>query len=200
MTTAPGGTPPVFADRLLVMPAEPRTFAELHDRLRALPQSPRDHGRLRFIVCRHAPGNHESLPRVELSREHGVPGDSWNRDIPLNPEAQLAVMNVHIATLIANGQPLTTPGDNLFVDLDISTANLPTGTRLRVGGALLEVTPKPHNGCAKFAARFGRDALRFVNDAPTRHLNLRGIYWRVIESGEAAVECPITVLSRPEPA
>ena len=77
-------------------------------------------------------------------------------------------MRHDVAALIANGQPLTLFGDNLFVDLDISTANLPSGTRLRVGEALVEVTPKPHNGCSKFEGRFGADALRFVAPAPTR--------------------------------
>jgi hypothetical protein len=174
-----------------------RTLADLRARLVSLPASPRDRGHLRLIVCRHAPGNHEALERVELSPAHGVPGDSWNRDLPLNPDAQLAVMNIHVAALIANGQALTIPGDNLFVDLDISQGNLPAGTRLRVAGALLEVTAKPHNGCAKFAARFGHGALRFVNDAATRHLNLRGVYWRVVEAGEVAIHSPIEVLSRP---
>ena len=99
--------------------------------------------------------------------------------------------------LIANGQPLTLFGDNLFVELDISAANLPVGTRIRVGEALLEVTPKPHNGCLKFKGRFGQDALRFVQATPTRDQNLRGIYWKVVEPGEIAVGAAIVVLERP---
>ena len=116
--------------------------------------------------------------------------------MPRKPEAQLAVMRRDVAELIANGQPLTVFGDNLFVDLDISVANLPVGTRLRVGGAIVEVTPLPHNGCAKFKGRFGSDAHRFVNSQPTRDQNLRGVYWRVIEPGEAAVGAQIQVLER----
>jgi MOSC domain-containing protein YiiM len=87
-------------------------------------------------------------------------------------------------------------GDNLFVDLDISASNLPLGTRLRVGQALVEVTPKPHNGCLKFKERFGQDALRWVNAKPTRDQNLRGLYWKVIDAGEAAVGDPIELVSR----
>jgi len=170
--------------------------AELEARLRALPGAPKDSGRLALIVCRSAEGVRETPERLHLSAEDGVPGDSWGRRTPRRAESQLAVMRHDVAELIANGQPLTTFGDNLFVDLDISAANLPVGSRLRVGGAIVEVTPLPHDGCAKFKGRFGPDALRFVNAKPTRDQNLRGIYWRVVESGEVAVGAPIQVLAR----
>jgi MOSC domain-containing protein YiiM len=93
--------------------------------------------------------------------------------------------------------PCRYSGCSLVVELDISAANLPVGTRLRVGEAIVEVKSKPHNGCHKFARRFGGDALRFVNAAATRHHNLRGIYWQVIEAGEAGAGAVIQVLSRP---
>lgn len=175
-----------------------RSPAELEEGFRALPQLPTDSGRLRLIVCRRAPGIHEALASVHLTPAQGVPGDEWNRRTPRNPEAQLTVIRRDVATLIAHGQPLTVSGDNLIVDLDISAANLPVGTRLRVGGAVVEVTPKPHNGCHKFQGRFGQDVLRFVQAPATRPLNLRGIYWRVIEEGEAKVDAPVLVLSRPD--
>ena len=133
---------------------------------------------------------------MRLAPDAGVPGDGWARRPPRDPEAELAVMRRDVAELIANGQPITLFGDNLFVDLDISAANLPCGTRLRVGEAVVEVTAKPHNGCVKFRGRFGGDALRFVQAPPTRHLNLRGIYWRVVEAGEVAAGASIAVLSR----
>jgi len=173
-----------------------RPLAELDAGLRALPVLPRDAGRLTLIVRRRADGVRETPERTLLSHEEGVPGDGWSRRPPRDPEAQLAVMCSDVARLIANGQPLTTFGDNLFVDLDLSAANLPTGTRLRVGPAILCVTPKPHNGCLKFKARFGQDALRFVQQPPTRDRNLRGIYWKVAEPGEVRVGDPIEVLSR----
>ena len=175
-------------------------FAELEARLGALGGAPKDSGRLALIVCRTGEGIRETPQRIHLTAEEGVPGDSWGRRTPRRPEAQLAVMRRDVAELIANGQPLTVFGDNLFVDLDISMANLPVGSRLRVGGAIVEVTPLPHDGCAKFKGRFGTDALRFVNAKPTRDQNLRGIYWTVIESGEVAVAAPIEVLSRAQGA
>jgi hypothetical protein len=181
-------------------PARHLAIAALQAGFAALGDLPKTHGRVTLIVRRTADGTRETPERIDLTREEGVPGDDWTRRPPRDPEAQLAVMCHRVAELIGNGQPLTVFGDNLFVDLDLSIANLPTGTRLRVGGALVEVTPKPHNGCSKFHARFGSDALRFVQAKPTRSLNLRGIYWKVIEPGAVAVGAPIDVLAKPENA
>lgn len=178
-------------------PTRHRPLADLEAGLRALPAAPSDTGRVALIVRRRPDGVRETPARVRLSPAEGVSGDGWNRRPPRDPEAELAVMRRDVAELIANGQPLTLFGDNLFVDLDISTANLPLGTRLRVGEAVVELTAKPHNGCYKFKGRFGEDALFFVQAKPTRDQNLRGIYWKVIEAGEVAVGDPIRVLSRP---
>ena len=98
---------------------------------------------------------------------------------------------------MATSPGVTTFGDNLFVELDLSAANLPTGTRLAVGEAIVEVTPKPHNGCSKFDARFGNDALRFVQAPATRPENRRGIDWKVVTAGEVAVGDAVRVLLRP---
>jgi hypothetical protein len=174
-----------------------RDLAELEASLLALPQAPRESGRLAFLVRRRPDGVRETPERVHLAPDEGMPGDGWNRRPPRDPEAQLAVMRCDVAALIANGQPLTIFGDNLFVDLDISAASLPVGTRLRVGTAVVVVTPKPHNGCVKFKGRFGDDALRFVQAPATRDQNRRGIYWKVVEPGDAYVGSPIEVLSRP---
>jgi MOSC domain-containing protein YiiM len=170
---------------------------ELQSGFNELRSAPQDSGHLILIVSRRADGVRETPGRIELSPEGGVPADRWGRRQPLNPEAQISVMRCDVAGLIANGQPLTVFGDNFFVDLDISAANLPVGSRLSVGKALLEVTPKPHNGCIKFKGRFGGDALHFVNAARTRDHNLRGVYWKVVQAGEASVGAPIRVLARP---
>lgn len=171
-------------------------LADLEARLHALPEAPRDSGILVLIVCRQFEGPRQTPPRVRLTPEEGVPGDRWSLRLPQDSGSQLAVMRRDVAELIANGQPLTVFGDNLFVDFDISNANLPVGTRLRVGEALVEVSPKLHNGCVKFKGRFGEDALTFVNAKPTRDQNRRGIYWKVVEAGEASVGSAIQVLSR----
>jgi MOSC domain-containing protein YiiM len=174
-----------------------RPLAELEAGLLALPSAPRDRGRLAMIVRRRPDGVRELPERVRLTPEEGVPGDGWSRRPPRDPEAQLAVMRRDVALLIAHGQALGLFGDNLFVELDLSEANLPAGSRLRIGEALVEVTAKPHNGCRKFHGRFGTDALRFVKAQPTRSQNLRGVYWKVALAGEVRVGSRIEVVSRP---
>jgi MOSC domain-containing protein YiiM len=157
---------------------------------------PRDVGTLALVVSRGDDGARATPQRVRLGVETGVPGDAWARDCPEKTDAQITVMRVDVARLFANGQDLALFGDNLLVDLDLSTRNLPTGSRLRCGGAVLEVTPEPHTGCLKFRQRVGGDALRLTADARLRDLRLRGIYVKVIEPGEVAVGDRIEVLSR----
>jgi MOSC domain-containing protein YiiM len=179
------------------MNAPHRSLVELESGLQMLPRLSGHTGRLVLIARRHADGSREAPQSVQLTPETGIPGEKWGRQRKRNPEQQLAVMRRDVAELIANGQPLTAFGDNLFVDLDISAANLPAGTRLRVGDAVVEVTAYPHNGCETFKKRFGIDAFRFVNAPPTRDQNLRGVYWKVIEAGEVNVGAAIEVTYRP---
>jgi MOSC domain-containing protein YiiM len=162
--------------------------------------APTDAGRIVLIVRRAAGGVRETPGHASFTPEGGLVGDAWGRQRSPALEAQLAVMQSNVAHLIANGQPLTLFGDNLIVDLDLSAANLPPGSRLRAGTVLLEVTPEPHDGCSKFRGRFGLGALRFVSNRDQRHLNLRGIYMKVIDGGVIALGDAITVISRPHPA
>ena len=145
-------------------------------------------------------GRREVLPEVTLTQNAGVPGDAWGRAAERNGNAQITVMQRNVAEMIANGQPVPLLGDNLFLDLDLSAGNLPPGSRVRVGKAILEVTPKAHNGCRKFQARFGDDALRLVSKPDLRHRNLRGIYMRVVQDGPVQPGDPVEVLSRTLPA
>lgn len=174
------------------------SLRELRHRWQALPPASTQAGVLRAIVRRLADGSRERLQQGVLSSQEGLQGDGWARRPPRDPEAQLAVMAYPVATLIANGQPLTVFGDNLFVDLDITMTNLPTGSRLRVGAAEVVVTPKPHTGCAKFHKRFGDDALRFVQGSGDRSQRLRGVFWRVVQPGNIWQGAEVTVLARTE--
>jgi MOSC domain-containing protein YiiM len=172
-----------------------RDLADLQQSLLALPGGHEDEGRVTLLMRRSDGGRRETLDRVVLG-PGGVPGDAWSRAAQPKPDMQIAVMQKEVATLIANGQPLALFGDCLILDLDLSVANLPVGSRVRVGGAVLEVSPAPHNGCRKFRARFGDAALRFVSMPELRHRNLRGIYMYVVESGEVAIGDPVGVISR----
>jgi MOSC domain-containing protein YiiM len=167
------------------------SLEELRDGLSEIQRSPRDRGSLRAIVIRPETDGRSSLQQCELSPELGVHGDNWAKgcwmslpDGRPHPDVQVTIMNARAIALIAQDEarwPLA--GDNLFVDLDLSTENLTAGTRLSVGSALLEMTAVPHKGCRKFAARYGVEATRFVNSRDGLRLHLRGIYARIVERG-----------------
>ena len=157
---------------------------------------PEDRGTLALIVSRGDDGGRETPGSVRLTCEEGVPGDAWLRDAPDKLDAQITMMRADFGELVANGQPLTLFGDNLIVDLDLSVENLPTGSRLQLGGALLEVTPEPHTGCMKYRQRFGKEALKITGAPGHRDQRLRGIYVKVVDPGEVAVGDAIEVLSR----
>ncbi len=157
---------------------------------------PQDQGELALIVSRREAGRRETPDEVELTCQGGVPGDAWARKTPDKIAAQITLMRIDVARLLANGQPLTLFGDNLLVDLDLSASNLPIGSQLRIGSAILEVTEKPHTGCMKFRQRFGQDALRLTATPELRDLRLRGLYVKVVQAGKVALGSSISVLSR----
>ncbi|HYM22973.1 MAG TPA: MOSC domain-containing protein [Vicinamibacterales bacterium] len=161
-------------------------------------QSPSDDGRVEQIVRRPAVGEREVLQSAELDSAAGLVGDRWGGKRG-NPECQINIMNARVIALVAGEKDRwALAGDQLFVDLDLSEENLPVGSRLAIGNAVVEVTAPPHTGCSKFAARFGMDARDFVN--ARKHLRLRGINARVVEAGTIRVGDVVTVSSRRTPS
>jgi MOSC domain-containing protein YiiM len=192
---------PIIDSQSMGDPARFRSLVELEQMLEALPQAVSDQGKVYMLVRKNPGGQREQLERILLSPGQGIPGDAWGRQANPKEDAQLTVMQRDVAELVANGQPLVLFGDNLILEIDLSAGNLPPGSRVRVGRALLQVTPLPHNGCVKFRGRFGDAALRFVSKADLRHRNLRGIYMRVLEAGEVKPGDPVEVVYRaPGPA
>jgi MOSC domain-containing protein YiiM len=171
------------------------TLDELEAGLPGLLTSPRDQGTLELIVRRPAIGVREVLAIGELDLSDGLVGDTWKLrgnsrsvDGGPHPEMQINVMNSRVVDFIAQDRDRwALAGDQLFVDLDLSAENLPPGTRLSMGTAVIEVTPQPHTGCAKFVERFGVDAMKFVNSSRGRQLSLRGINARVVRPGRIHV-------------
>jgi hypothetical protein len=176
------------------------TAAELEAGLEDIGRSPATGGALEMIVRRPAIGVRETVDEGELDPAAGLVGDTWRTrasrrtaDGSPHPEMQLNVMNARVAALVAQDRsrwPLA--GDQLFVDLDLSEANLPPGTQLALGAAVIEVTAQPHTGCGKFVERFGIDATAFVNAVERRHLHLRGVNARVIKRGTIRVGDRVT--------
>jgi len=167
------------------------TKDELEAGLDHIRQSPKDNGVLQLIVRRPSVESREVLDEAQLDLSEGLVGDSWKvrpssktADGSPHPDMQVNIMNARVVALVAQEKerwPLA--GDQLYVDLDLSRANVPPGTHLAIGSAVVEVTAPPHTGCKKFVARFGLDAMKFVNSPLGRELNLRGVNAKVIQSG-----------------
>ena len=172
---------------------EHATLDELLAGLDHVRASPSERGTVELIVRRPAVDDRQVLEEGELDLVVGLVGDRWHLGAsPIN-DAQLTLMNARAAALIARSRdrwPLA--GDQLYVDLDLSVDNLPAGTRLAVGEAVVEITAVPHTGCSKFSARFGSDALKFVNKSPGRELRLRGANARVVTPGAVRAGDPIS--------
>lgn len=168
-----------------------RTTAQLEAWAEEFTSAPTTSGTLELVLRRPQPGEREILDAAELTVADGVVGDGWRHrgsrrtpDGTAHPDMALTVMNARFARFIAvDPSRMALAGDQLYIDLDLSEANLPAGTRLAIGSAVVEVTDQPHTGCPKFKERFGPDALRFVNSPIGKELRLRGLNARVVVEG-----------------
>ncbi len=177
------------------MSVKHRTARELEAGLAEVRRSPRDEGVLELVVARPREGERQVLQDGELSLREGLVGDSWRSrrsartsDGSPHPDMQLNVMNARMVALLAGTKsrwPLA--GDQLFVDLDLSADNVPPGTRLAIGTAVIELTDQPHTGCGKFVEHFGVDAMKLVNSELGRRLQLRGVNAKVVQSGRIRI-------------
>jgi len=166
-------------------------LARLEESLDHIRNAPSDAGTVELIARRPAVDEREVLTEGRLDTHDGLVGDTWRTrgssrtaDGGPNPDSQITLMNARAAAAIAGERerwPLA--GDQIYVDLDLSQTNLPPGSRIQIGSAVIEFSETPHTGCAKFSARFGNDALRFVNSPDGRELRLRGANCRVVMAG-----------------
>jgi hypothetical protein len=157
--------------------------------------SPKDMGIVELIVRRPRKNEREVIDEAELDTTNGLLGDNWKArgsrmtaDGSSHPDMQINIMNARAIALVAMSKdrwPLA--GDQLYLDLDLSAENLPPGTELSIGSAILQVTAIPHNGCKKFAQRFGGDATVFVNSTRGKQLHLRGINAKVVRAGKVSM-------------
>lgn len=154
--------------------------------------SPREAGRVEMVVRRPVEGEREVLTEARIEPGRGVVADRWAAKPTRSAEAEVTLMNARCIALLAgevDRWPLA--GDQLYVDFDLGVEHLPAGSRLQVGDAVLEVSEKPHRGCAKFSARFGPEALRFVNSEEGRAARLRGMNALVVRGGDVRTGDPI---------
>ena len=169
-----------------------RKTADLQASLDHVLESPKDEGTVEFAQIRPAKGKREARESVHLSTEEGAQGDRWILTAPRDRETgeiwremQVTLMNARMIEAIAGDRDNWPPaGDQFFVDFDLSAENLPAGTHIGIGTAVLEVSAEPHLGCDRFIERYGIDACRFVNSREGKALRLRGVNCRIVRDGE----------------
>lgn len=171
------------------------SLSELEAGLDHILRSPKEAGVLKMIVRRPSEDEREVVQSAELDLANGLIGDNWRirgsrhtSNGASNPEAQITIMNSRTIELLAQSEehwPMA--GDQFYIDMDLSAENLPPGTRLSLGSAVIEVSSVPHSGCRKFAARYGTDATKFVNSPQGKRLHLRGINAKVIQAGRVRI-------------
>jgi len=167
------------------------TMEELEAALDHLRGAPKDEGVVKLIVRRPQVDEREVIDVAELDPVGGLIGDSWIRrgsrrtlDGSPHPDMQINIMNARVTALVAQElERWQLAGDQLYIDMDLSKENLPAGSRIAIGSAVLEVSPLPHTGCHKFVARFGLEAMQFVNSTVGKELCLRGINAKVVQGG-----------------
>lgn len=172
--------------------------AELERRWHAIAPSARGAGTVQLLVVRRAPGEHETPDRVELLATGGIAGDRWADGG--HAEAQVSLIERRTVEALTGARDRWhVPGDNIVVDLELSEAALPVGTRIALGSAIVEITAKPHLGCGKFRDRLGEPALAWVNSETGRPRRLRGVYCKVVAPGAVTVGDPIrTAIAPPD--
>jgi MOSC domain-containing protein YiiM len=168
------------------------TREDLDTRLPELRALGTEQGTLELIVVRPSEGERETPETAQLTLEHGLVGDRWSASVGADgrPDRhnQLTIASTHLIGLIAEPERWALAGDNLLVDIGLDKTNLPAGSRLAIGDTLVvEISEEPHTGCAKFSARFGSDALKFINSPEGRELRLRGLNAQVIVPGTISV-------------
>jgi len=176
---------------LIMLNVQHLSMTELEAGMDHIRQSPKDNGTLMMIVRRPNVDTREVLQEGELNTIEGLAGDTWKvrgsghtPDGSANPNAQITIMNARTIALLAQDEERwSLAGDQLYIDMDLGTENLPPGTRLALGSAVIEVSAEPHTGCKKFSSRFGVEAMKFVNSPEGKQLRLRGINAKVIQAG-----------------
>jgi len=171
------------------------SLVEMEAGLDHIRQSPKDEGRVMLIVRRPGEDERESLQSAELDPQLGLIGDNWKdrgsrrtHDGSANIESQITIMNARVIELLAQDvEHWSLAGDQFYIDMNLSEENIPPGTRLAIGSAVVEVSSIPHTGCKKFAARYGTDATKFVNSPEGKQLHLRGINARIVQAGTVHV-------------
>lgn len=180
------------------------TVEFLENLYRALAPRPALAARVNALCVRPGPDGREERTSVLLDPERGAVGDRWEHKTWLylpdgrpDPRVQVALCNSVVLALIQDATGVRHhPGDTVFTDLDLSADNLPVGSHLQVGRAVLEISDVENDACAKFAKHYGPGVFQWIRLPENRPLRLRGLFARIISGGEVKLGDPVRTLAK----
>ncbi|WP_062763020.1 hypothetical protein [Falsirhodobacter sp. alg1] len=153
--------------------------------------APKDNTPVTMLCFRPATGERDFRDHLRLTRAEGIPGERWLTrpwmrlpDGSPHPAIQVSILPKRVLDLVWTDHSVPHPGDPIIADLDTSLANLPTGSLIRVGTAVLRVSGEFNDACVKWKVRYGKDAKDWITAPGHPELRLRGILCSVEEDGD----------------
>jgi MOSC domain-containing protein YiiM len=164
-----------------------KNLSEVLKDLAALAPPDTEAAELLGLVLRPQRGERERVEILHLTPEGGIAGDRWGKVKHNSRKRQVSAMRSDVLTCLAGHADPALSGDNLHLNLDLSKANLPNGTRIKIADVLFQVSPEPHRPCEQFVARFGQSAHDAVLDPFWIHHRGRGVLLEVLVGGTIRV-------------
>lgn len=165
------------------------TSDELTAALPGVLSAPKTGSAVELLCLRPDFGQRHFVDEVTVTRASGIPGERWGTapwlklpDGSGHPGIQVSILPRRVLDLVWRDRAnVVHPGDTFICDLDMTEANLPVGTLLAVGTAVLRVSDVWNDACAKWKVRHGEAAFDWVRTHPT--LRLRGVLCSVDQDG-----------------
>jgi hypothetical protein len=167
------------------------TTAQLRAAMAHVLAAPKDEAPIEMLCRRPGFGEREIVSELELTIAQGIPGERWQTtpwmrlaDGSPDPRIQVSILPTRVMQAVwldRNSQPH--PGDPIVADLDCSYGNLPVGSLLQAGTAILEVSDVFNDACIKWKQRYGTPAKDWITDRENVHLRLRGLLCKIVQDG-----------------
>jgi hypothetical protein len=181
------------------------TFASADDLRAGMPHvlaAPKSDAPITMLCFRSDFGMREFPEHLTMTRAGGIPGERWLNhpwlklpDGSPDPRIQVSILPLRVLDLVWRDRVGTVhPGDTIVADLDMTQANLPAGTLLQAGTAVLRVSDEPNDGCVKWKARYGAAAMDWIVAPEHAGLRLRGVLCSIEQDGVVAGADRIKVL------
>ena len=184
------------------MTADPVSTAELMAALPHILAAPKTDAPIAALCFRPGLSQRQFPASLILTQAQGVPGERWLTlpwlrlaDGSPDPDIQVSILPQRVLDLVWRDRANTPhPGDTIVADLDCSTANLPPGSLIRAGSAVLRVSGVFNQSCVKWQVRYGADARAFIDAPGHPELRLRGVLCAVVQDGKVGLSDRLQVV------